>query len=60
MWIWRGEGLQKDAFLLRWLDNEPRLSLALHQHLGLLAGTPSADSGARRTVEELLKTVGSL
>ena len=44
----------KDAFLLRLLDDEPRLSLALHQHLGLHAGSPSAEAGARRTVGEVL------
>ncbi|HOU15235.1 MAG TPA: hypothetical protein PKZ84_19185 [Anaerolineae bacterium] len=48
---------EKDAFLLRLLDDEPRLSLALHQHLGLHAGPPSADAGARRTVGEVLGAI---
>lgn len=51
---------EKDAFLLRLLDDEPRLSLALHQHLGLHAGTPLPDTGGRRTVGEVLGTVEGL
>jgi len=50
-------GAEKDAFLLRLLDDEPRLSLALHQHLGLHEGTPPPEAGARRTVGEVLEAV---
>lgn len=45
---------EKDAFLLRLLDDEPRLSLALHQHLGLHPEAPSPSAGPRCTVGDVL------
>ena len=49
---------EKDAFLLRLLNDEPRLSLALHQHLGLSPAAPPAVAGLRRTVGDLLDAIG--
>ena len=48
----------KDAFLLRLLADEPRLSLALHQHLGLSPATPSTSDSPRPTVGDLLAAAG--
>ena len=48
---------EKDAFLLRLLDDEPRLSLALHQHLGLHVGSPAPEAEARRAVGEVLGAI---
>ncbi len=46
---------EKDAFLLRLLNDEPRLSLALQQHLGLHpAALSSTSAGPRRTAGDLL------
>ncbi len=49
---------EKDAFLLRLAHDEPRLSLALRQHLGLSGQTPVIEAGTRRTAGELLEAVG--
>ncbi len=45
---------EKDAFLLRLARDEPRLSLVLREHLGLLRSVLSADTEPRRTVGDLL------
>lgn len=49
---------EKDAFLLRLAADEPRLSLALRQHLGLSGQAMPADAGPRRTAGELLTAAG--
>ncbi len=49
---------EKDAFLLRMLDDEPRLSLTLRQHLGLYPAAPPASTEPQRTVGDLLDTIG--
>lgn len=48
----------KDGFLLRLLADEPRLSLTLHQHLGLSPAAPSTSDSPRRTVGDLLAAIG--
>ncbi len=48
---------EKDAFLLRLLDDEPRLSLALHRHLGLHPKAPSPSAGSR-TAGDVLDAAG--
>jgi len=48
----------KDTFLLRLLEDEPRLSLALHQYLGLSPAAPSTSDSPRRTVGDLLAAIG--
>lgn len=45
---------EKEAFLLRLAKDEARLTLALHQRLGLLPAVNLTDAGSRRTVGELL------
>ncbi len=47
----------KNAFLLRLLADEPRLSLSLYQHLGFLPA-PAAGEHSRRTVGDLLASIG--
>jgi len=49
---------EKDAFLLRLAHDEPRLSLALRQRLGLSGQIPLEAAGPRRTVGELLTAAG--
>lgn len=49
---------EKDAFLLRLAHDEPRLSLALRQHLGLSGQASAGEAGARRTAGELLDAGG--
>ena len=48
----------KDAFLLRLLEDEPRLSLVLHQHLGLSPAAPPPNDSPRRTVGDLFAAAG--
>ncbi|OQA13445.1 MAG: hypothetical protein BWY63_03469 [Chloroflexi bacterium ADurb.Bin360] len=48
---------EKDAFLLRLLQDEPRLSLSLRQRLGLMESPLSADVVPRRTAGELREAV---
>ncbi len=48
----------KDAFLLRLLEDEPRLSLALRQHLGLSPAAPPAGAEPRHTVGDWLEAAG--
>jgi len=48
----------KDAFLLRLLADEPRLSLALHQHMGLSPAAPPPNDSPRRTVGDLFAAAG--
>lgn len=47
----------KNAFLLRLLADEPRLSLSLYQHLGFLSAS-AAGEHSRRTVGDLLASIG--
>jgi len=49
---------EKDAFLQRLVDDEPRLSLALRQRLGLNTQAQATSAGSRRTVGELLRAAG--
>lgn len=49
---------EKDAFLLRLLNDEPRLSLALYQYLGLHAEEPAISTEPCHTIGSLLKAAG--
>ncbi len=48
----------KDTFLLRLLEDEPRLSLRLRQHLGLSPTAPSSNDSSRCAVGDLLDSIG--
>lgn len=49
---------EKDAFLLRLLQDEPRLSLSVRQRLGLMESPFATDIVSRRTASELLEAAG--
>ncbi len=49
---------EKDTFLLRLAHDEPRLSLAFRQHLGLSGQASAGELGTRRTAGELLTAAG--
>ncbi len=49
---------EKDAFLLRLLQDEPRLSLSVRQRLGLMESPFATDIVPRRTASALLEAAG--
>jgi hypothetical protein len=51
---------EKDNFLLRVVQGEPQLSLALKRRLGMLGDGPQHSTGPRRTVSEILAAAAEM